>query len=264
MRLHVNLAFGVWRLAFGNSHSHFADRDRSPVAAVHGGLWRQQVFCGISKPSPVLRAETSRGPSHNVNCWFGKARQAWPNSNPSLGLSLRNAWFFPGLLALLLVGLTGCAHHRESSLQRSEAARALFERTTKEFHLPSAEAQGAGRLKLQEEAAAGYRELIKEYPDQRQWAAQALRSLGNIRAAQTNLNQAVKYYQSVGQRYPDQEWEVLMAWKTAADLLWDAGRQPEAASFYQKIVARFDVPEAPQVIQTVVRGSKRRLAAVAK
>lgn len=165
-----------------------------------------------------------------------------------------------GLLALLLVGLTGCAHHRESSLQRSEAARALFERTTKEFHLPSAEAQGAVRLQLQEEAAAGYRELIKEYPDQRQWAAQALRSLGNIRAAQTNLNQAVKYYQAVGQRYPDQAWEVLMAWKSAADLLWDASRQPEAASFYKKIVARFDVPEAPQVIQTVVHGSKRRLA----
>jgi Domain of unknown function (DUF6259) len=50
---------------FRCSSSHFADCDRSPVAAVLGGLWRQQVFCGTCKPGPVLRAGTSRGPDQN-------------------------------------------------------------------------------------------------------------------------------------------------------------------------------------------------------
>ncbi len=162
------------------------------------------------------------------------------------------------LLAAALLS-TGCASSKQTPQQRSDAAKALFDQTTKAFHIPSAEAQGAARAELQRQAAAGYEQVLKKYPDQDYWAAQALRSLANIRAAQTNLDAAVKLYAAVGKKYPQQDWEVLMAWKSAADLLWDAGRRDEAKAFYQKIVSRFDVPDAPMVVKTTVRGSRARL-----
>jgi len=56
-----------------------------------------------------------------------------------------------------------------------------LKRTAKTFHIPSAEAQGAEREKLQEQASDGYEQLLGKYPEQEYWAAQALRSLGNIR-----------------------------------------------------------------------------------
>lgn len=165
------------------------------------------------------------------------------------------------LLCLLLAGLLGCSPpSSETSQQRSEAAKALFEHTSKTFHIPSAEAKGAEQNKLRDQAAGGYEQLLKKYPEQDYWAAQALRSLGNIRATQGKLDEAVKSYGAVEKKYPQQRWEVLMAWKSAADLLWEAGRRDEAKTFYQKIVAQYDSPQATQVEKTIARGSKARLA----
>lgn len=172
-------------------------------------------------------------------------------------------WLLLGLAWLSLSLLAGCASHRGTPEERYEAARALFDQTTKQFHLPSAEASGAEQERLRNQAAAGYRELLRRYPDQEFWAVQALRSQGNIRAAQGRLDEAVRLYAAVGRKYPRQDWEVMMAWKSAADLLWDAGRQAEAAGFYRQIVERFDSAEAPAIVQTVVRGSQRRLAHLA-
>ena len=167
----------------------------------------------------------------------------------------------PTVILLLVASLLGCSSKpQETPQQRSESAKTLFERTTKTFHIPSAEAKGAEKEKLQNQAAAGYEELLKKYPEQDHWAAQALRSLGNIRATQGKLDDAVKDYAAVEIRYPRQRWEGLMSWKSAADLLWEAGRRDEAKSFYQKIVAQYDVPAASQVEQPIVRGSKMRLA----
>ena len=165
------------------------------------------------------------------------------------------------LMLILLIGFPGCSPKRvETSQQRSDAAKALFERTTKTFHIPSAEAKDAEQQKLQNQAADGYVELMKKYPEQDYWAAQALRSLGNIRAIQGKLAEAVSHYALVEKKYPQQRWEVLMCWKSAADLLWEAGRREDAKPFYQKIIAQYDVPEASQVEKTIVRGSKMRLA----
>jgi tetratricopeptide (TPR) repeat protein len=160
----------------------------------------------------------------------------------------------------MLMLSVACHSNKQTPGQRAQAARALFEQTTKSYHIPSAEAKGDEKLKLQEQAVAGYTELLKTYPDQDYWAAEALRSLGNIRAAQTNLNEAVRQYAAVERKYPRQDWEILMAWKSAADVLWEAGRRDEAKVFYQKIVKRFDGAGATQVTKTVVRGSKSRLA----
>lgn len=169
-------------------------------------------------------------------------------------------FIYLGLLSwVTAVGLIGCGYKQQSDNEKYQAARVLFENTTKNLHIPSAEAKGAERIRLQTEAARGYQLLVTRYSDQDFWAAQALRSLGNIRASQTNLNAAVKCYSQVAERYPKQEWEVVMAWKSAGDLLWEARRYDDARKFYRKIVVRFDTAEVAPVIKTVVRGSKSRL-----
>jgi TolA-binding protein len=166
---------------------------------------------------------------------------------------------WPATLLLVALLFVGCNSHRETPEQRAAFAKALFERATKEFHVPSAATTGADQKNLQDQAASLYSELLDKYPDQAAPAAQALRSLGNLRAAQTNLDLAVKCYLDVEKRYPAQDWEVLMSLKSAGDLLWDAGRQAEARPIYERLVARFDKPAAPQVVQTAVRGARTRL-----
>jgi len=165
------------------------------------------------------------------------------------------------VLLLLSAAFLGCSPKKsETPEQRSEAARTLFEHTTKTFHIPSAEAKGPEKEQLQSQAADGYTQLLKLYPEQDYWAAQALRSLGNICSAQGKINDAVQNYSAVEKKYPQQRWEVLMSWKSAADLLWDSGQRDQAKVFYQKIVERYDTPQAPQVEQAIVHGSKLRLA----
>jgi TolA-binding protein len=160
---------------------------------------------------------------------------------------------------LTLVTLCACSSQKQTPQQRYHAAQELFHQTTKLYHLPSAEAQGSAREKLLSQAAAGYSALVKEYPDQSFWAAQALRSLGNVRIAQEQTSDAIKIYAEVAAKYPQQEWEVLQAWKSAADALWENGRRNESKLFYQKIVERFDVADAQPIVKTIVCGSKTRL-----
>jgi tetratricopeptide (TPR) repeat protein len=173
-------------------------------------------------------------------------------------------WSFLGALLpslLLVVCLaSGCSGRKQTPEQRQAAAQALFEQATKEFHNPSAVAQGAERERLLNQAAQNYQLIVRRYPEQSNWCAQALRSLGNIRAAQTNLDVAVKHYDAVAGKYPDQEWEVIQAWKSAADLLWEAKRREEAKKYYQKVVQRFDGTNQPAIVRLVVKGSKTRLA----
>lgn len=164
-------------------------------------------------------------------------------------------------LLLAISGFVACSQKsQETPQQRNEAAKTLFEQTAKNFHLASAEAGKPAREKLLRQAADGYATLLKNYSDQAFWAVQAMRSLGNVRAAQGRLDEAIKLYVRMEKEYPDQEWELLQAWKSAADLLWEANRRAEAKAFYQRIVQRFDKTEATAVIKAVVRGSKARLA----
>lgn len=163
------------------------------------------------------------------------------------------------LSVFLLTSFSGCMTQQERAARqetRYTEAKAVFEQTTKIYHLPSAQAQGDEKMKLLTQAAAGYEQLVRRYPDQPVWCAQALRSLGNVRAEQGKLDEAVKLYSQVATKYPGQDWEVLQAWKSAADLLREASRQDEARVFYQKIIARFDVDGSPAVVKTIVRASK--------
>ena len=166
-------------------------------------------------------------------------------------------------LLILVVLLAGCATPAQKAAreqQRAAAARNLFDQTTRQFHLPAGEAAGVERGQLLQQAAAGYERLLRQYPDQPLWCAMAERSLGNVRATQGRLDEAVRLYACVAERYPTQDWEILQAWKSAADLLWEAGRPAAAGAFDRKIVKRFDQPDQPAVIMLIVRAVQRRLA----
>jgi tetratricopeptide (TPR) repeat protein len=163
-------------------------------------------------------------------------------------------------LALIAAIFAGCAEKpKQTAEQRYAAAKALFEKASRDYHIPSAQARGDERQQLEEQAATIYTEIAARYADQPMWASQALRSLANIRSAQTNITEAVKLYAQVGEKFPKQDFEVLMAWKSAGDLLSDSARPVEAKVYYEKIIGRFDKPDALPIVQSVVRGCKARL-----
>jgi hypothetical protein len=155
--------------------------------------------------------------------------------------------------------LAGCKEKKSSSGQSNprSSARALFDQATREFSLE--DRSGPDRQRWLEEASKSYEQVLKEFPAETNLCAQSLRALGSIRALQGQTNEAVKLYATVGDKYASQDWEVLQAWKSAGDLLWESNQRDDAKKFYVKVVERFDKSDAPQIISTVVRGSKARL-----
>ena len=184
----------------------------------------------------------------NRTAWGGKPGQR----------VLRCQWL-SAVLVLGLLGFAGCRQKGETVQQRYDAARVLYEQTTKNLHLPSASATGQEQQRLQTEAARAYEKLLKHYPEQEYWCAKALCNLGNVQAAQTNYAAALRSWSEVTTKYPRAEWEVLTALKSAADLQWDTGHQAEARVLYQKLVDQFDRTNAPAVGRTIVRGSRLKL-----
>lgn len=144
--------------------------------------------------------------------------------------------------------------------ERNRQAEAAFQRALESHKLADEPALPVGdRQALLRQAALHYQAVFNRYGDQAHWSAQALRSLGNIRAEQDRLEEAVACYRRVGRAYPKEDWEVLQAWKAAADLLWDAGRKEEARAFYRQITDRWTGPDLSDVEKRVVRAAKRRL-----
>jgi tetratricopeptide (TPR) repeat protein len=153
------------------------------------------------------------------------------------------------LFLSLFLGCTRAPH---------ETARQVFDRTVREYHLPSANAFGAERAKLLAQSATGYEQALQLGANDHPLCASALRSFANVRAEQNRLDEAIKLYSQVGRQYPACEWEVLQAWKSAADLLWDAGRQNDAVPFYRQIFERFRSAPSP-IMRTVARAAGRRV-----
>src|SRR5437868_12067977 len=113
------------------------------------------------------------------------------SSRPARNFAIRS------VAAILLITLAvGCAAKKETVKVRA-SAREMFDETVKNYHLPSAQAQGDERERLLREAAAGYTAILRAYADQPYWGAQALRSLGNIRAAEEKAEEAVRLYAEV-------------------------------------------------------------------
>jgi TolA-binding protein len=156
------------------------------------------------------------------------------------------------------------ATQRLGSLQTAltnldEAAKTEFDQTTKELHNASAETNAVAQQKMLAQAAGNYQAILRRYPKQTYWCAQALRHLGNVHAARTNLDEAVKCYAAVVKSYPAQEWEAVQALKSAGDLLWDANRREDARPYYQQLVQRFDGTNQPSVVRLAVRGARTKL-----
>ena len=170
---------------------------------------------------------------------------------------------FLGCLLLCSIALVAC-HTSKSLAERETEAKNLFNDTATSFHLPSATANGPARAQLLEKAARGYEKVLSDYGDLRHWSAAALRSLANIRAEQGRLDDAIRLYEKVARQHPSEEWEILQSWKTAADLLWDAGQPARARGFYQRIIAKFDHPDAIPIVKIIVNQSKKRTAAPRK
>src|SRR6266851_8841353 len=100
------------------------------------------------------------------------------------------------IAVLFLSALLGCARAHQ------ETARQIFDRTVREYHLPSAAASGAEREKLLAESAIGYEQVLRLGRNDRALCASALRSLANVRAEQGRLDEAVKLWSRVGRQYP--------------------------------------------------------------
>ena len=166
------------------------------------------------------------------------------------------------LLIACLALSTGCREkHVPPSANRAESrsAQTLLAEARSELQQRFTEIKSPERERLLAGVATQYEQVLKDFADDSHACAQALRELGSIRALQGNTNEAVRLYTAVSERYPNREWEVLMAWKGAADLLWDGHRRDDARKFYARIVERFGGNSA-QVVQAVVRGSKSRLS----
>lgn len=142
--------------------------------------------------------------------------------------------------------------------ERREAAQALFERTVNDFHNPSARALPEKRVPLLEGAAKRYQQLLEEYPEQKHWCAQALRNLGGTQAELGRTEVALKHYDRVAIAYGEFDFEVMQAWKAAADLLWDLDRKAEAKVYYTKIIDRFDREEVLPVYKVILNLAKKR------
>jgi len=166
------------------------------------------------------------------------------------------------MAGILILLLSGCATPEQKAAElrsRYAAAKDLLGHAARQYQLASANLQDTEKAKLLDLASAGCEEVLKRYPDQKLWCSLALRDLGNVRAAQGRLDEAVKLYNRVAKEYPQQDWEVLQAWKSAADLLWDDGRHDEAREFYRKIVRQFDSGDEPTTIRQIVQVAKSRL-----
>jgi TolA-binding protein len=161
---------------------------------------------------------------------------------------------------LAALSFVGCQPKTEPAAKPAGNGRDFFEQTIKEFHHPAAEARGAERERLLNATAVRYEQLLSTHREESDLCAQALLGLGNIRALQGRTNEAVQLYASVSEKYPGRDWEVLQAWKSAGDLLWDANRHDDARKYYARIVERFDRADAPMITKSVVRGSRSRLA----
>ena len=142
--------------------------------------------------------------------------------------------------------------------ERREAAQALFECTVNDFHNPSARALPEKRVPLLEGAAQRYQQLLEEYPEQKHWCAQALRNLGGTQAELGRTEVALKHYDRVAIAYGEFDFEVMLAWKAAADLLWDLDRKEEAKVYYTKIIDRFDREEVLPVYKVILNLAKKR------
>ena len=161
-----------------------------------------------------------------------------------------------------VVFLTGCNSRPEPpavSAPPALSSRATYDSVATNLHHAAAEARGAGRDRLLTQAAAGYEDVLKQFPSDTNVCLLATRALANVRAMQGRLDDSVRLHLSVTNSPAAGDMDRLMALKSAGDLLWDAGRLKDAKPLYEQLVERFGKPGSSQLNQLIVRGARSRL-----
>ena len=166
------------------------------------------------------------------------------------------------LLLCLALGVgAGCVAASGNVDRRERQARHDFNRVVRELHVPAGDATNdVMRGELLTNAVKGYLAIVQQYPDQPQWGAQALRSVANIHRAEGRRGEALAAYARIAHKYPGQDWEIIQAWKSAGDLLWDSSMKGLARDYYRQIVAAYGEVHDPPMFQTIVDIARRRLA----
>ena len=176
----------------------------------------------------------------------------------------RAPWMLGGLLlqSSLVILLNGCSSRPERpvvSVSPALSSQATYDSVATNLHRAAAEARGAERERLLTQAAAGYQNVLKQFPSATKVCLLATRALANVRALQGRLDESVRLHLSVTNSPAAGDMDRLMALKIAGDLLWDAGRLKDAKPLYEQLVERFGKPGSSQLNQLIVRGARSRL-----
>lgn len=190
---------------------------------------------------------------------MASTRNGRAGGSTPVGASLATPACVFAALALILAA-AGCQSSRARPAKRAASAKHAFNLVVRQAHVPAGDSTNdIERAELLVRAAAGYQDIVKRYPDQPQWAAQSLRSLGNVYQLQGRPADALSAYDRVGRDYPGEHWEVIQAWKSAGDLLLDTGDREGAARYFRRIVDTYDRADAAPMFRTLVDISRRRL-----
>lgn len=175
-------------------------------------------------------------------------------------------WLAAGLALVLAGGVgMGCAHtpaqaagHKVSA--RESKARYEYNRVIRQYQLPAIDATNAvERVAMLDQTAFELEAMVREYAEVPKWAAIALRTLGKIHIERGQLKEGLACFEQVGQRYPQEHWEVIQAWREAGDTLWETHHRGEARLYYRQIVSTYDRPGQPPMFDTIVRVARARL-----
>jgi len=160
----------------------------------------------------------------------------------------------------LAVG-AGCVASGGNVDRRERQARHEFNQVVRELHVPAGDATNdVMRGELLTNAVKRYLAIVQQYPDQPQWGAQAMRSVANIYRAEGRRAEALATYERIAHKYPGQDWEIIQAWKSAGDLLWDSAMKELARDYYRQIVDAYGEVHDPPMFQTIADIARRRLA----
>jgi tetratricopeptide (TPR) repeat protein len=167
--------------------------------------------------------------------------------------------WLPALLYLAMGA--GCVSPGGNADRRERQARHDFNQVVRELHVPAGDATNdVMRGELLTNAVKGYLAIVQQYPDQPQWGAQALRSVANIHRAEGRRGEALAAYARIAHKYPGQDWEIIQAWKSAGDLLWESKMKELARDYYRQIVTAYGEVRDPPMFQTIADIARRRLA----
>ena len=166
------------------------------------------------------------------------------------------------LHSVFVIFLNGCNSRPEPpavSAPPELSSKATYDSVATNLHRAAAEARGAERESLLTKAAAGYENVLKQFPSDTNVCLLTTRALANVRALQGRLDESVRLHLSVTNSPAAGDMDRLMALKSAGDLLWDAGRLKDAKPLYEQLVERFGKPGSSQLNQLIVRGTRSRL-----